>query len=100
MSCPAHAHKSKAMLPWLVTCHSSIALHTVALSARMFNFIQQKRTRRTQISDTGRLLRPRWVRLEARAGAVSTTSAEQPGSRDSADGSVQQPAMSRPRRTL
>ena len=65
-----------------------IALSTVAVWARMLNFIKQNRMRRTQVSDHGRLVRPRWIQLEARAGA------EQPASRDSADGSVQQPAMS------
>ena len=64
-----------------------LALSTVAVWARMLNFIRHNRMRRTQVSDHGRLVRPRWIHLEARAGA------EQPTSRDSADGSVQQPAV-------
>ena len=71
----------------IYTCHSILALSTVAVWARMLNFIRHNRMRRTQVSDHGRLVRPRWIHLEARADA------EQPTSRDSADGSVQQPAV-------
>ena len=71
----------------IYTCHGILALSTVAVWARMLNFIRNKRMRRTQVSDHGRLVRPRWIHLEARADA------EQPTSRDSADGSVQQPAV-------
>ena len=79
-----------ARLPCLVTCHSNIALHTVAVWARMLNFIEQKRARPTQVSDPGRLVRPR---LNAGAGA------DQPGAyadhpRAYVCGSVDQPAMS------
>ena len=48
MSCCTHAHKSMARLPCLVTCHSNIALHTVAVWARMLNVMEQNRAVRPE----------------------------------------------------